>query len=802
MATRGGPLQQAVDANEWYWIMRVGHPLVDHVRARDFLKQNWWSPKDLTKAEIDALDAADLSVLAFSPSLNARLAAASHPLSPAQVLDRLSQDSEFEVRKAVGHNRATPGATLAKMHREYLKRTNYREGENDEISSYRLEWLWLEVDDPTFPVDFDKALEVIQRHGSDGLDDRILLAKKERLSTDLRRRLASWYDIEGEVAALLVDDPALEVREALAGNVSSDWDPSIANRLASDLAAEVRMASAARWATAALLAQLAEDDDPDVRIAAASNARLPRGSLLQLLADDDLEVREQVVLHGALTYDDLHHLDGQDDYRPLLHAKLKYDKWPACWGEEHLYGIGDSEWDAERKRVATVKAEESKQFLRALARSPHASTRLAVARNTGTPEDALEMLANDADADVQNAVYEILGTETTYSYGYYSETPIWWYRREQLDVVALSKSTNPRVRALMAGRLHQIAGDELHALARDDDPAVRAAAAKNPRIAFSDLVALCDDRDETVRKAAASEIARGLKEYESSREQEHQRNWLTDAHRLPQPLKDLVYSSTQVRGVDHRARQFHVGLGTGSWTGWSLSADLASLATVKNPVARAAIASYSGPTEGGWSSYHPVGPEVLRLLAEDPDESVRTAAFSNSSGSAARLVADSGTSSEVLLGFSKSGSSTIRAGVAANPSTPAAALANLVRDRDVIVRVAVAGNESTPQEALEVLTADPEDSVLLSLLGNPRAPIRFIEAQADRLADWAGARWMERIAGNPSSPEAVLRKIAYSPSTDVRALVATNANTPPDTLAILAQDESPRVRSAVERRHS
>ena len=200
-------------------------------------------------------------------------------------------------------------------------------------------------------MDFDKALEVIQRHGSDGLDDRILLAKKERLSTDLRRRLASWYDVEGEVAALLVDDLALEVREALAGNVSSDWDPSIANRLASDLAAEVRMASAARSATAALLAQLAEDDDPDVRIAAASNARLPRGSLLQLLADDDLEVREQVVLHGALTYDDLHHLDGQDDYRPLLHAKLKYDKWPACWGEEHLYGIGDSEWDAERKRV-------------------------------------------------------------------------------------------------------------------------------------------------------------------------------------------------------------------------------------------------------------------------------------------------------------------------------------------------------------------------------------------------------------------------------------------------------------------
>ena len=70
------------------------------------------------------------------------------------------------------------------------------------------------------------------------------------------------------------------------------------------------------------------------------------------------------------------------------------------------------------------------------------------------------MLANDADADVQNAVYKILGTETTLSYGYYSETPIWWYRREQLDVVALSKSTNPRVRALMAGRLHQIAGDD------------------------------------------------------------------------------------------------------------------------------------------------------------------------------------------------------------------------------------------------------------------------------------------------------------------------------------------------------
>ena len=139
------------DGNTWRTFAasrRCQRVVLDHARwpstrrpcpCWDFLKQNWWSPKDLTKTEIDALDAADLSVLAFSPSLNARLAAASHPLSPAQVLDRLSQDSEFEVRKAIGHNRATPPPSLsllslAKMHREYLKRTNYGEGENDEIS--------------------------------------------------------------------------------------------------------------------------------------------------------------------------------------------------------------------------------------------------------------------------------------------------------------------------------------------------------------------------------------------------------------------------------------------------------------------------------------------------------------------------------------------------------------------------------------------------------------------------------------------------------------------------------------------
>ena len=248
-----------------------------------------------------------------------------------------------------------------------------------------------------------------------------------------------------------------------------------------------------------------------------------------------------------------------------------------------------------------------------------------------------------------------------------------------------------------------------------------------------------------------------------------------------------------------------MGLGSGSWTGWSLSADLASLATVKNPVARVRLPRIRGQPKA-------VGVLTIR---SDPRccaslRRILTKAFGPRHFPTPVEVRPNwgpGKLEDLPLRFLWASRSLDRRRSAwalpSNPSTPAAALANLVRDRDVIVRAAVAGNENTPQEALKVLAVDPEDSVLLSPpLANPMAPIRFIEAQADRPADWAGARWMERIAGNPSSPEAVLRKIGLQARRGRPRSGRGERQYAPDTLAILAQDDSPNVRNAVERRHS
>ena len=336
MALEGGGSRQARDANEWYWKMRFGHPLVDEVRTREFFA-DWWSPKELSEAEEEALTASDLPVLALSESAKARQIAASHPRTPAEVLDRLSIDTNADVRRAVGYNASTPGTTLAKMQRDFLKRAGDRGDQNEEISWHRLKWLWMEVDDADFAVDFTLALEVIELYGDHTVDDRLRLAKKSGLPTEVRRRLTAGHKLDGAVAALLVDDRTLEVREALAGNYSDDWDASILERLAADKAAEVRAALAARGGPPpAMLAQLSRDQDPDVRIAAAGRVHLPHDSLLRLLEDEDLEVREQVVRHGSLTYEELKQLDGQDDYRPLLHAKLKDQSHRAPWGDEHL----------------------------------------------------------------------------------------------------------------------------------------------------------------------------------------------------------------------------------------------------------------------------------------------------------------------------------------------------------------------------------------------------------------------------------------------------------------------------------
>lgn len=530
LALSASPPETAADANEWYWILRFGHPLADAVQLRALFSGDFWNPSDLSKEEIGQLNAEDLGVLARSRSATARMVAASDARTTPDDLVRLSGDPESTVRKAAGHNPETPGVAIAEMQKLFLRRTNYRGDASPEISEARLARLWLEVDSHSYPVDDEAALDIVRGYYDHHKKDRLNLARRQHVAPGLRARLAAAYDLEESVALELYEDDALIVRAALAGSLRTEWDVSIAHRLASDTAAEVRIALAGNSRTPEpVLVSLAHDLDIDVRCAAAGNDCLPHDELRQLLQDQSQVVRRAAVISGDFSFDELVDLDSSDEHRKFLHARLARSEGPdgdaSTWGDEFLYGLRDYTNKADRDRW-TAQANDSKDFLRRLAASEHASTRAAVARVTGAPEDLLLLLAEDPEESVRDAVCASLGKHNEF----FEDKLIWWYVRENLDAAALSQSTNAKVRALAAERLDT---DAVSPLATDPEPAVRAAVAANPKVPYDCLVSLVDDPDTQVRRAAEQHVAEGLASYARDEDAYVLAKWLEDRLDLP-----------------------------------------------------------------------------------------------------------------------------------------------------------------------------------------------------------------------------------------------------------------------------
>ena len=791
LALSAGPPETAADANEWYWILRFGHPLADAVQLRALFSGEFWSPSDLSKEEIAQLNAEDLGVLARSRSAKARMVAASDARTTPDDLVRLSGDPESTVRKAAGHNPETPGVAIAEMQKLFLQRTNYRGDKSPDISEARLDRLWLEVDSHSYPVDDEAALDIVRGYYDHHKKDRLNLARRQRVTPGLRARLAAAYDLEESVALELYEDEALVVRAALAGSLRAEWDVSIAYRLASDKAAEVRIALAGNSRTPEpVLVSLAHDLDIDVRCAAARNDSLPHDELRQLLQDQSQVVRRAAVVSGDFSFDELLDFDSSDDHREFLHARLARSAGPdgdaPTWGDEFVYGLRDYTNKADRDRW-TAQANDSNDFLRRLAASEHASTRAAVARVTGAPEDILLLLAEDPEDSVRNAVCASLGKHNEF----FEDRLIWWYVRENLDAAALSQSTNARVRALVAERLD---ADAVRPLATDPDPVVRAAVAANPKVPYDCLVSLVDDTDTQVRRAAEQHVAEGLAAYARDEDAYELPKWLEGRLDLPPRLKEL-----RANHWNHRYRNAYVGRGIGTWTHWNHRGDLADMARASNPAVRLAVASYEGRSDDAWASWVPLGPDDLVRLMQDPDDKVRAAAVANVSRSAVSVAGDSASPASVLADLSGSRSKVVRRAVAGNLSAPGPALAKLVRDYETEVRTAVAGNANTPTEGLESLTLDEEEDVLAALCGNPSAPVAFMETQAATPPSSWSERWV-RLAGNSSIPVSIARKLAYSRDATVRLGLASNPSTPFDVLDVLALDESPQIRTAVATR--
>ena len=744
--------QQSRDANEWYWINRFGHSLVDHYSS-GLMGQTSYYAGPLTEEEIDRLTPEDLAMLACSASVVARTTAARMEATPSSSLEKLAFDSERDVRRAAGHNPSTPAAVILRMPSRNSDGT-----QNYEVSEHRLEFLWAELE--SVPVDRELALKVADGHYEDL--HRVALARKKSVSVDILTRLAASYRLPPEAALELAENNHIQVRSSLAANRSDEIPTEV-------------------------LVGLADDAAPEVRAAAATNYKLPDDVLLRLLDDESAEVRHAVIVHGYLGDDVLQDLDGEDESRRSLQERLRSDKWSGY-------------------RLYPEDGEESPHaaLLRKLAGSPYALTRAAVAQSPGTPIDVLEELAGDAEEDVIGAVSYGLGYDTANRFvnGGYNFTTIWWYRRRlsRTEFSSLLNSPVALLRALGAARHEAFLQDDPEAmsrLARDSAPIVRAAAATSPFISFLDLVELASDTEETVQQAASSSIIDWLRRQQEPRipyeQREHfDNNWLVRMESVPDGVPELFGKPNW--------NQLSIGRIPVGWSWGSVGdEELGLLAKSGSSAVRAAVASYPGPHESRYSSAR-LTPKVLALLVRDEDSTVRERALGNTGTAAVSLAASSEAPAEALGHYARSRNPDLRRAVAANPLTPGPILANLVRDTEDSVRAAVAANLATPGEALVVLAGDQSEEVLLGLLANENTPQAILEQLAIRPADYGEAERHRRLAINASSPAHVLARIAYSWSGEIRELVAVNPNTAVGTLEILAFDENPRVRAAAERR--
>ncbi len=141
--------------------------------------------------------------------------------------------------------------------------------------------------------------------------------------------------------------------------------------------------------------------------------------------------------------------------------------------------------------------------------------------------------------------------------------------------------------------------------------------------------------------------------------------------------------------------------------------------------------------------------------------------------------------------------------IADNRFTPIEVLRKLADNEDPNVRSTVASNPSTPLDVLEKLVLDEHEEVLLSLACNKNISLEILNQLASQI-NHEVSNISEKdyylilgLAGNPQTPQQVLRFWANHLSSEVRAKVAENLNTPSDVLETLANEKYPKVLSNV-----
>lgn len=368
------------------------------------------------------------------------------------------------------------------------------------------------ADQPSTPLAGNELLAKIKQLGDVGKSDIVRACGYVGLRPDGSERLnftafyealleAKGIDASGDPSDDEADDDLPTSEEPM--NLPADWkkldDAEIVERLKSstDVSAEVLTALAGsddwevRRAVAwhdntpdAVLRTLADDDDSDVRQALGDRS-LPREwryrsqdekvlalqsdeikvDIIEALASSENWSLRQAVAWSPSTSDEVLSRLKKDDDEDVQFAASQERLLPVEW--RFL-----SKWE-KAERLVEQSVDES--ILRVLAQARAAEVRRAVALHEGTPQELLDRLAEDDDADVQSGIRE-------------RQLPDQWKTLEDDDrIAALNEPGVPE--------------SVLEILAGSGNWSIRQAVALSPSAPDSVLERLAGDEDSDVQSA-------------------------------------------------------------------------------------------------------------------------------------------------------------------------------------------------------------------------------------------------------------------------------------------------------------
>ena len=388
-----------------------------------------------------------------------------------------------------------------------------------------------------------------------------------------------------------------------------------------------------------------------MRIAIASDHRVPQAALAELARDPDLEVRRQVA--------------GKDATPPVALAKLARDP------------------DPEVRRTVAWNDATPPAALAKLARDPDPDVRRTVARTYATPPAVLAKLARDPDLEVRRWVAENGATPPTALAELMYDLDLEVrpgvarnYATPPATLVELARDPDPQVRQEVVNN-GATPPAMLAELARE--PRLRIGAGLNSAISPGTLVELARDPDPEVRRGAArndpalAELARDpnpevLAELARDPNPEVRRGVAANAAAPPATLAELAHDP------DLEVRRWVAENGA------TPPVDLTELARHPDPEVRRGVAGNVATP-----------PATLAELARDPDPDVRWTVAGNAAAPPATLAE-----------LARDPDPDVRRGVARNYATPPAALAELARDPDPDVRWGAALNAATLLEDLAI----------------------------------------------------------------------------------------------------